>query len=690
WNDWADYVMMGIIRDSLLAYTYTEVDQIYDPGAYASQVTTAINDGRSTVNYCGHGSTTSWGTTGFSNSNVNALVNDNMLPFIITVACLNGQFQNTTCFAEAWLRATNSSTGEPTGAIGMYASTIGQPWEPPMPAEYEANMLLVHEEKNTYGGLCFNGSMFMMDVCPIEGPDVFEHWTLFGDPSLQVRTDIPTQMTVEHNPIILIGSTTYDVEVVGVQGALVGLYMNDLLYGYGYTDENGYVTVELIEDLFEPGVMTITVTAYNKIPYITTIDVIGSGYFDISGYVGYYSNADPVQNTSVTLTESGTYSTTTTTNGDYLFNDIPSGSYISTPSKADNLGGLSGTDASRIARYAAGLYSFDCLEIIAGDVSMNGYISGMDASRVARYIAGLITELNDDGIEWVFTPEPIPECNYWPPIVYENTREYSPLNLDLTEEDFIGIRLGDVSGNWSPDSRVVLTSESFEAIELDININSILKIPIVIENITDIEGIDIEIAFNPEVLQLTGLSLNEGILNNKDYGVETNLEEPGQGTMVIYALRDLVSESGVVAFIEFDVIGDEGSSSEIYFTKFDVNETEASGGFQIGDSEGNEVVTRRLEVNVVQALPDKFALYQNYPNPFSRTTLIRYDLPQDTYVNIQIYNVRGQLVKELVNGVETAGRKHIEWDTEGMSSGIYFYRLSTKDKTFIKKMVLMR
>ena len=282
WNDWADYVMMGIIRDSLLAYTYSEVDEVYDPGASAWQVVNAINDGRSIANYCGHGTPTSWSTTGFSNSFVNGLFNDNMLPFIISVACNNGQFPGMTCFAEAWLRATNSSTGEPTGAIGMYASTTGQPWAPPMSAEYEANMLLVNEEKNTYGGLCFNGSMFMLDEFPSEGPDVFEHWTLFGDPSLQVRTDTPSQITVEHNPIIPLGSTTYDVEVVGLEGALIGLYMDDTLYGYGYTDETGNVTITLLEELLNPGEMTLTVTAYNKIPYITTIDAIVPAQVTIS------------------------------------------------------------------------------------------------------------------------------------------------------------------------------------------------------------------------------------------------------------------------------------------------------------------------------------------------------------------------------------------------------------------------
>ena len=94
-----------------------------------------MNAGRGMINYCGHGSDTSWGSTGFNNSNVNALVNDNMLPVICSVACVNGNFPNQTCFAEAWLRATNN--GEPTGAVATYMSTVNQSWDPPMEGEDE-------------------------------------------------------------------------------------------------------------------------------------------------------------------------------------------------------------------------------------------------------------------------------------------------------------------------------------------------------------------------------------------------------------------------------------------------------------------------------------------------------------------------------------------------------------------------
>ncbi len=181
----ADYVHMGYIRDDLLGYGFTEVDEIYDPGASASQVSAGVNAGRGIINYCGHGSTTSWGTTGFSTSNINSLTNDNMLPFIISVACVNGQFDGLTCFAEAWLRATHN--GEPTGAIGVYASSINQSWAPPMAGQDEVVDLFVAETYSTYGALCYAGSCMMMDDYPgTEGSDMFKTWHVFGDPSLVV------------------------------------------------------------------------------------------------------------------------------------------------------------------------------------------------------------------------------------------------------------------------------------------------------------------------------------------------------------------------------------------------------------------------------------------------------------------------------------------------------------------------
>ena len=203
-----DWQHMRNIRADLLGHGYTTVDELYDgsqggedaAGNPTTQmVADCLNAGRGIVNYCGHGSPTSWSTSGFSSSYVNALTNDNMLPFIVSVACNNGEFDNyTTCFAEAWLRATNGS--EPTGAIGCYASSISQPWDPPMEGQDEFNLLYVAETYHSYGALCYAASCSMMDDYPGSGsmwgtgPATFLTWHIFGDPSLRVcgTTEPPT------------------------------------------------------------------------------------------------------------------------------------------------------------------------------------------------------------------------------------------------------------------------------------------------------------------------------------------------------------------------------------------------------------------------------------------------------------------------------------------------------------------
>ncbi len=189
-----DFEHLDNIRTDLLAYGYTPVDQIYDPGASAAQVTSAVNAGRGLINYTGHGSTYGWGTTGFSNAHVNALINDNMLPFVLSVACNNGTFDGYTCFAEAWLRATHGS--EPTGAIAIYASSVSQHWEPPMCAQDEFVDLLVAEAYASFGALCFAGSCQMMDEYGTGGVEMYKTWHVFGDPSLRVFSHCSHQGTV--------------------------------------------------------------------------------------------------------------------------------------------------------------------------------------------------------------------------------------------------------------------------------------------------------------------------------------------------------------------------------------------------------------------------------------------------------------------------------------------------------------
>ena len=266
------------IRDDLLGYAYTVVDQIYDPYGSSSDVTNSLNDGRSIINYCGHGWPEGWGSSGFSSSDIDALINYNKLPFIWSVACNNGEFDSyNTCFAEAWLRATNNEG--PTGAIAAFMSSISQSWDPPMDAQDEFNDLLTTEGKATFGGLSYNGCMHMNDEYGVYGWEITDTWILFGDPSIQVRTNTPENLVVTNEPIILMGSLLFEIDVEGVEGALCAISRQNELLGYGYTDSLGHAIVEFSQPITPGDNLDLVVTAQNMIPYFGSLIVEGESDF---------------------------------------------------------------------------------------------------------------------------------------------------------------------------------------------------------------------------------------------------------------------------------------------------------------------------------------------------------------------------------------------------------------------------
>jgi hypothetical protein len=95
------------------------------------------------------------------------------------------------------------------------------------------------------------------------------------------------------------------------------------------------------------------------------------------------------------------------------------------------------------------------------------------------------------------------------------------------------------------------------------------------------------------------------------------------------------------------------------------------------------------------AIPEVFALHQNYPNPFNPITTIRYDVPEESMVRVDIYNILGQKVRTLVNSVHQPGYHAVQWNGTNdfgvpVASGMYIYRIQAKDFVAVKKLVLMK
>ena len=101
------------------------------------------------------------------------------------------------------------------------------------------------------------------------------------------------------------------------------------------------------------------------------------------------------------------------------------------------------------------------------------------------------------------------------------------------------------------------------------------------------------------------------------------------------------------------------------------------------------ILKTEISINEQNLMPLEIVLDQNYPNPFNRRSIISYGLPKHCMVKIEIFNLKGQLVKTLVNDDKPAGYHTAEWNAEGMSSGIYFYKLSVDGNTEVVKKCLL-
>ncbi|HMQ70466.1 MAG TPA: T9SS type A sorting domain-containing protein, partial [Ignavibacteria bacterium] len=107
------------------------------------------------------------------------------------------------------------------------------------------------------------------------------------------------------------------------------------------------------------------------------------------------------------------------------------------------------------------------------------------------------------------------------------------------------------------------------------------------------------------------------------------------------------------------------------------------------DFNGNfEYFNLNNEVNI--GTPSTYSLSQNYPNPFNPSTTINFDLPNDGNVSLKLYDMSGKEVATLVNGVRAAGYYSVNFNASQLTSGVYFYTISSDNFTATKKMLLVK
>ncbi len=654
----ADYDHEDNIRDQLLGYNYSSIDQIYDTnGGTDTDVTNSLNEGRSIINYTGHGSSTSWGTTGFNVTDVNNLQNDNMLPFIWSVACVNGEFQSGTCFAEAWLRATHN--GEPTGAIATLMSTVNQSWAPPMQGQDEFNAILTEQYgdaniKRCFGGISANGCMSMNDEYGSSGESESDYWTLFGDPSIVLRTDTPAPLTVTHDAVIVVGASEFPVNT-GVANALAALSGGGELLGYAYADDSGLANIVLSEPILTPGELHLVVTGYNVetyeadlfaiVPegpfvvmdsYVVENDSNGNGDIDYGesvevGLLAENVGVDPAVGVTAMISSDDPY--VTITDDTVTFNDIPTGSSeLSLDTAAFDISNTTPdgytvifdvTFTGETDTWYGGFSITVNAYCVTGDVNADWEINVLDVIRAVNIILNAGTP-----------PSELELCS-------ADTNQDGIINI----LDIIGMI------NFIVGRDISFVDESASARVL-IDGNSVS-----LQSSVPVAGLQ---------LMVNSTSLNLVTPENMQWAVSDN-----NGQMLLYSLSGNVIPAGETRL--FEVAGDNLEISSVIVVN------EAGNGID----------------SAVDLIPETFSLYQNYPNPFNPVTMISFDTPRDDDVRLAVFDILGRQITELVRGPMKSGFHTVEWnglDEKGnaVPSGLYIYTLTAGDVSYSKKMMLMK
>ena len=184
-----------------------------------------------------------------------------------------------------------------------------------------------------------------------------------------------------------------------------------------------------------------------------------------------------------------------------------------------------------------------------------------------------------------------------------------------------------------------------------------------------------------ELSSFSAVVLNNGIKLNWRTETEVN----NYGFEILRQAQDDYWQK--LGFVE----GHGNSNSPKEYSFIDDNTTSGKYVYKLKqvDNDGTFEYSKLIEVNV--NIPLDFELSQNYPNPFNPSTVIKFAMAESQKATLTVYDILGNAITELFNEITEAGKIYeIEFDAGGLSSGVYYYQLSTPKKSLVRKMLLLR
>ena len=148
---------------------------------------------------------------------------------------------------------------------------------------------------------------------------------------------------------------------------------------------------------------------------------------------------------------------------------------------------------------------------------------------------------------------------------------------------------------------------------------------------------------------------------------------------------------GNVAKLRFKIIQEALQDTPVSFSISAVTANDSSGNpIILTPDSGAPTLLTEVKEKSDSPFPSIYILYQNHPNPFNPTTMIRYSLPKSGFAALRVYDGLGREVAVLVEGHQGTGVHEVALDAKGMTSGTYYYRLQAGDIVITKRLTMIR
>jgi len=262
------------------------VTEKFQSQANSSQILPVINQGLTFYNYRGdYCSSTDWNNT-FDDGDVQYVSNINKLGIWTVLSCSSANFDYSyTSTAEALLRHGYTDPTNPKGAIAFIGAQAYTSYLFNDPLDKGIYLAWANSAATLLGQAFTSGRIYAWNnatgLTQNKKESGMKEYTILGDPSLQVWTDVPTSISVSADPATVPTGTQTNVELTvsttsraPVPDALVCLWKGTEVYTYGYTNGSGAVTLSVTPST--AGNITLTVTGYNRIPFLGTIATTAS------------------------------------------------------------------------------------------------------------------------------------------------------------------------------------------------------------------------------------------------------------------------------------------------------------------------------------------------------------------------------------------------------------------------------